>query len=327
VPVFLSHVVAVLREDRPQGDASPAAAGASGHGGQRLRLGFSLDSVVREYGALRNAIVEVARSEGVPVTDRELEILFEAIITGIAVAVVEYTTQRDAELRRQTNEHLAFVAHELRNPLASATLALAAISSKGGLDVDPRAAAILDRGLRRTGELVEHTLRSARLASGIELRRSDTTLRAVVEEAQAGAGFEADQKQVEIRIEIQQDGPMCVDTRLVHSALSNLVQNAVKHTPARSCVIVRGRIADSRAVIEIEDRCGGLPDGKVEEAFAPFVRLDAPHGSGFGLGLAIAKQAVDAHGGTIRVQNLPGTGCIFVLELPAGAVGAPSPTP
>ena len=63
------------------------------------------------------------------------------------------------------------------------------------------------------------------------------------------------------------------------------------------------------------DCCGGLSPGKVEEAFAPFTRFDERQ-SGFGLGLAISKQAAEAHGGSIRVQNLPGKGCIFVLELP-----------
>jgi signal transduction histidine kinase len=75
--------------------------------------------------------------------------------------------------------------------------------------------------------------------------------------------------------------------------------------------------------VEVEDTCGGLPPGRVEEAFAPFVRLDHAHDQpGFGLGLAIAKQAVDAHGGTLRVQNLPEKGCIFCIELPVagGAV-------
>jgi len=77
-------------------------------------------------------------------------------------------------------------------------------------------------------------------------------------------------------------------------------------------------LATERAKIEIEDSCGGLSPGKVEAAFAPFVRLDTNQG-GFGLGLAIARQAVDAHGGSIRVQNVPGKGCIFVLELPLGS--------
>jgi signal transduction histidine kinase len=101
----------------------------------------------------------------------------------------------------------------------------------------------------------------------------------------------------------------------VSSALGNLLRNAVKYSHPDTCVEVRGRVADGRVVIEVEDACGGLAPGQVEAAFAPFVRFDERQ-SGFGLGLAIAKQAVDAHGGTIRVQNLPDKGCVFVLNLP-----------
>jgi signal transduction histidine kinase len=89
----------------------------------------------------------------------------------------------------------------------------------------------------------------------------------------------------------------------------------VKYTKEGGSVHLRSRVTTGRAVIEVEDCCGGLEPGMVEKAFAPFVRLDNRQ-SGFGLGLAIAKQAVDTHGGSIRIQNLPGKGCIFVLELP-----------
>ena len=75
----------------------------------------------------------------------------------------------------------------------------------------------------------------------------------------------------------------------------------------------------TRALVEIEDCCGGLEPGKVESLFAPFLRVDQAQ-SGFGLGLAIAKQAVEAHGGSIRVQNLPTKGCIFVIEVPVSDV-------
>jgi hypothetical protein len=100
------------------------------------------------------------------------------------------------------------------------------------------------------------------------------------------------------------------------------LRNAVKHSHPGSVVELRGSTVKERALIEVEDCCGGLPPGKVEAAFSPFVRLDADQ-SGFGLGLAIARQAVDAHGGSIRVQNLPGKGCIFVLELPIGTPPVP----
>ena len=114
----------------------------------------------------------------------------------------------------------------------------------------------------------------------------------------------------------EQDQPVCIDPRLVQSALGNLLRNGVKYSRPGGSVELRGHVDDGRAVIEVEDCCGGLAPGQVEAAFAPFVRLD--HGEdGFGLGLSIAKQAVDAHGGSIRVQNLPEKGCIFVLEFPA----------
>jgi len=318
IPEFVKEIVAALRTDAGLSSVGPSpeeSTTAAGHGAQRLRLGFSLDSVVREYGALRDAIVATARDAGAQPTFRELQVLFDCIITGIAHAVSEYTHQRDAELVRQANEHFAFIAHELRNPLASAAIAFELLKAQGQLPKDSRSVGALEMGIHRTRELVDQTLEIARVASGIELRRHWTTLKALFEDVELGAVSEAESKGVKLRLAIDKDERINLDVRLVRSALGNLVRNAVKYTVSGSVVELRGTVTSGRAVIEIEDCCGGLPPGKVEEAFAPFVRLDNRQ-SGFGLGLAIAKQAVDAHGGSIRVQNLPGKGCIFVLELP-----------
>ena len=325
LPLFLREVIIALREDRglsptyrPQTDASRTAAD---HGEQRLRLGFSLDSVVREYGVLRDAIVATVRDAGVDVSFRELQIIFDAIIDGIAHAVSEYCRQRDAELFRQHNEHVAFMAHELRNPLGSARMAFSLLKRAGHIPADVRAAAALDRGLQRMQEGIDHSLSVARTASGIAVRRERTHLRALLEDIEIGALGEAQDKGVELRVNLEQDVEIEVDVRLVASALDNLVRNAVKYSCAGGSVEIRGGLSTIGVRIEVEDSCGGLPPGKVEEAFAPFVRLESGESgeSGFGLGLAIAKQAVDAHAGTIRVQNLPGKGCIFVLELPLAA--------
>jgi signal transduction histidine kinase len=320
IPKFVDEIISVLRTDAGLSSRGPSpeeGATAAGHGAQRLRLGFSLDAVVREYGALRDAIVSTARDAAAQITFRELQVLADTIITGIAHAVSEYTHQRDAELLRQANEHFAFIAHELRNPLSSATMAFQLLKGKGQLPAESRAVSALERGLLRASDLIDQTLQIARVASGIELRRQITTLKALLEDAELGAISEAESKGVEIRSLVESNEQLAVDTRLVRSALGNLVRNAVKYTSSGGVVELRGNIVNGRAVIEVEDCCGGLAPGKVEEAFAPFVRLDSRQ-TGFGLGLAIAKQAVDAHGGTIRVQNLPGKGCIFVLELPVG---------
>jgi signal transduction histidine kinase len=318
LPRFLSEICAALREDVGLASAHPTpeeSTTASSHGEQRLRLGFSLDSVVREYGALQAAILATARDAGTPVSIRELGIVFESVVTGIAQAVTEYSGRRDAELIRQTNEHFAFIAHELRDPLWSAHTAFLLLKAKGEVPPLGHAVEALDRSLQRARDLIDHSLRAAKIASGVELRKEQTSFKALLEAVELQSLVEAEAKQVTLRTVIQGDETVSVDVRLVRSAISNLLRNGVKYTPSGGTVEVRGSLSNGRAVVEIEDCCGGLPPGKVEEAFAPFVRLDQTQ-AGFGLGLAIAKQAVDAHGGSIRVQNLPGKGCMFVLELP-----------
>lgn len=318
LPTFVGEIVSALRDDAglpAPGPLPEASATAAEHGEQRLRLGFSLDQVVREYGALRNAIVATARDSGAQISFRELEVVADATITGIARAVTEYTQQRDAELLRHANEHFAFIAHEIRNPLSTAMTALAVMKQKGEIPSEGRAVRALERALRSTSELIDQTLKIARVSAGIELRRQPTTLKALFDEVEGAAVSDAEAKNIELRQVIESDATIEIDVRLMQSALGNLVRNAVKYSAPGGHVVVRGSIANGRTTIEVEDACGGLPPGKVEEAFAPFVRLDDKQ-SGFGLGLAIAKQAVDAHGGSIRVQNLPGKGCIFVLELP-----------
>jgi len=321
IPAFLDEIIAELAADgdepRPSSQAPDAESStAAGHGAQRLRLGFSLDSVVREYGALRKVIVDTATEAGARIALREYDVLFDAIIDGIANAVSEYSHRRDAELVRQANEHFAFIAHELRGPISSATMAFELLKRKTELPAS-RSVGAIERGLHRATALIDQTLQTARVASGVELHRQETKLKELFDDVEIGAASEAESKGVQIRILVESDEPMLVDPRLVRSALGNLLRNGVKYSHPGGVVELRGNIANGRAVIEVEDCCGGLEPGKVEQAFAPFVRLESRE-SGFGLGLAIAKQAVDAHAGNIRVQNLPGKGCIFVLELPAG---------
>ncbi len=320
LPEVLDSIAASLRENvgqrpttRHDDDLNRSAAT---HGRQRLRLGFSLEAVVREYAALRDAIVDTADSGGMDVSRRELTVVFNALLDGLARAVSEYAHRRDAEFVRAANEHFAFIAHELRSPLSTATNAFQILKGQGALPTVNRAVDILDRGLRRTAQLIDETLQAARITSGVELRRQRTTLQSLLDDVKSGVVAEAEWKDVALRIVIERDEEVEVDVRLVYSALDNLARNAVKYTPAGGLVELRGRVLDSRLIVEVEDRCGGLQSDDLERAFNPFVRLDARQ-SGFGLGLSIAKQAAEAHGGTIRVQNVPSVGCIFVLDLPS----------
>lgn len=322
LPVFLHELIAALRVDLSPDETSPTTwETAAGHGEQRLRLGFSLDSVVREYGVLRDAILATVREAGAEVTFRELQILFDGIIGGIASAVSEYARQRNAELQRQHNEHIAFIAHELRNPLSSATMAFDLLRRTGHIPGDHLVSQALERGLQQMREGIDHSLSLARTASGVELRPQRVRIASLVREVESASAAEALDKRVELRSSAVQDLEVEIDLRLIRSALDNLVRNAIKYSCPGSSVELRADLVGGQVRIEVEDCCGGLPPGKVEEAFAPFVRLRSDE-SGFGVGLAIAKHAVDSHGGSLRVQNLPGKGCIFVLELPTAPSSA-----
>jgi signal transduction histidine kinase len=105
------------------------------------------------------------------------------------------------------------------------------------------------------------------------------------------------------------------DWHLLASAVSNLLQNAFKFTRAHGRVTLSTSVTADRVLIEVADECGGLPPGKAQDLFRPFVQ-GSPDRSGLGLGLAIARNAAHANGGDIRVLDVPGTGCVFTIDLP-----------
>ncbi len=95
----------------------------------------------------------------------------------------------------------------------------------------------------------------------------------------------------------------------------NLLNNAFKFTRSGGHVVLRALSFDDRLRIEVEDECGGLPDGQ-DDLFRPFSERRGSDRSGLGLGLSIARKAVQAHGGSIHHRNVPGHGCVFVVDLP-----------
>ena len=236
------------------------------------------------------------------------------LVGGIADAATKYAQERDAELRRQTARHVAFLAHELRNPLSSMKLAFAKVERDGLIPGGHRSATILRGGLMRLTELVDQALIEVRLAAGGDLNLEELDLNAFVQTLEAEIAEDAEEKQITIERDLQA-ARLRADRRYLHSALSNLLRNAVKFTQVGGTIQMRAKETGDRVIFEIEDQCGGLPEGNVQKLFDPFVQLGQDR-SGFGLGLAIAKRAVDAHEGALRVHDLPGRGCVFVLELP-----------
>lgn len=317
---YLVELAQALRRELDAGSGESATSKiAADHGEQRFHLGYDLAAVIREYTALRDLLWDVIIEQGVEPAPAELRALFKHLTTGVAEAAVQYGALRDAEMRKRTSQHVAFLAHELRNPLSSARMALSLIRERGEV-VPSRALNALERGLLRVGELIDDALITVRLEQLGELDCVTFDIRDLLQEVASESANDADAKGVELRV--GGEGQLKGDRRALRSAISNLVRNAVKFTRKGERISVTARHADGRIVIEVEDACGGLPEGKVQTLFDPFVQVGADR-SGFGLGLAIAKLATDAHQGQLRIHNLPGKGCVFVLDLPADPDCAP----
>jgi signal transduction histidine kinase len=310
MPAFVDEIIRALYPDAIP--LPPMSAFAEEHGEQRLRLGFDVAEVVREYGTLHECILRMAGEAGLVISLRDQDLVVRFLNAGIANAVSQYVKHRDLETQRQTSEHLGFIAHELRNPLGAARLAFARLRR----DVtESRVVEVLDRNLRRTGEMIDSVLSHASLKMGVEPSLSPVVLQAFLREIESDASLEAHARNIKTTVSVSDNLRINADPRLLRSAVSNLLQNALKFSHEESTVTLSAGHADGRVTIEVTDGCGGLPPGKVAELFTPLVQKGEDR-SGFGLGLAIALQAAEAHNGTIKVRDTPGVGCTFVIDLP-----------
>jgi signal transduction histidine kinase len=315
LPAFVDEIIAALVPDavpvpRPSGNAEE-------HGAQRLRLHFDVGEVVREYGLLHECILEIAGDAGLVVPLHEQQVIARWLNSGIADALAQYVRRRDQELDRQASEHLGFIAHELRNPLSASRVALHRLRNRelagGGRAVD-----LLDRSLRRASDMIDNALSHASLKLGVEPQLEPLALGDLLRDVEMDASIDAQSRGIDLVMAARGQGLIIADPRLLRSAVFNLVHNALKFSPAGSAVSLTAHGDPARVTLEVADGCGGLPPGKVDELFAPLVQRGEDR-TGFGLGLAIARQAIEAHGGTIQVRDVPGTGCVFRIELPQPA--------
>jgi hypothetical protein len=314
--LFIDEILVALREGEGHLAEHQRSSVAREHGFQRQQLQQPLPMLIREYGLFLEAVVECAEGQGHELPARGLVELSRHLYTGAAEAAGEFVRRHEAERQRRDFERFAFIAHELRNPLSSVKLGWETIQRRGG-QATGRIADTVTRNLARVTELIDQSLVEVRLqgiASGDGIDAEALDVRDLLRDAEQESTADAEAK--EIAIEVSAEGAAVKGSaRLLRSAVTNLLRNAVKFTRAGGRVHLRSRVVEGRVLVEVEDECGGLPPDKAERVFDAFSQAGQDR-SGFGLGLAIAKQAAEAHGGTIIVKNLPDKGCVFVLDLP-----------
>lgn len=311
VPAFIDELIRALHPSAVPLPPMPTT--AEEHGVQRFGLGFDVAEVVREYGMLHECILQIAGEADHAISPREHVLVVKWLNAGIADAVAEYAKQRDLELQRQSSEHLGFIAHELRNPLGMTKLAFQRLRrTELG---ESRTIEMVERGLKRMGDMIDGALSHASLKLGVVPRLAPVALRPFLQEIETDAAIEAQAKRIEIAVLAPEDLLVDADARLLRSAISNLLHNALKFSHEGAKVVMSAARTEGRLTIEVTDGCGGLPPGKAEELFDPLVQR-GENRTGFGLGLGIALQAAEAHNGTIKVRDLPGEGCAFTIDLP-----------
>ncbi|WP_030387433.1 ATP-binding protein [Streptomyces sp. NRRL S-241] len=211
---------------------------------------------------------------------------------------------------------LAAVSHDLRTPLASVKVAVTSLRSTDVEWSEEDRAELLEGiedGADRLDHLIGNLLDMSRLQTGtvVPIVR-ETDLDEVVPMALAGVPDDS------VVLDIPETLPMvAVDRGLLERAVANIVENAVKYSPAGESVLVAASAVATRLEVRVVDRGPGVPDEAKERIFEPFQRYgDAPGGAGVGLGLAVARGFLEAMDGTLTAEDTPGGGLTMVLTLP-----------
>lgn len=208
------------------------------------------------------------------------------------------------------------VSHELRSPLARVQAAVGLLRNEPGMLI-PMTERI-EHEVARIDHLVGDLLTLSRLESGeLTAERQDVELHDLIAGVVHDVQFEAQATGTQVTWSGAVRATVYGAPQLLHSALENVVRNALKHAGGAPILIETSLEAESRRFrLQVLDRGSGLAPEELERLFTPFFRGSAAVGKGYGLGLAIARRSVEAHGGTIRAANRPQGGLCVEIILP-----------
>jgi signal transduction histidine kinase len=335
IPLFLDQLITTLRVEQtsepklsrkvsglagggPPG-ASEIGATATLHGRELSKYGYTVDQVVHDYGDLCQAITALALETRSPIDVEEFRTLNRCLDNGIADAVTEYAFQRDSLAPDQRvlalNDRLGFFAHELRSLVHTATLAVASIKV-GNVGITGATGAVLDRCLLGLRNLIDRSVADVRITAGLPVPHKVLPLSDFVAQTVAIASLEARERKCTFNVAPVDKGlAVDADLEMLLSAVAILLQNAFKFTQHGTEVLLNAYASADRILIDVEDHCGGLAPGAADNMILPF-KHNGDDKPGLGLGLTICRHSVAANNGVLRVRDVPGSGCIFTIDLP-----------
>lgn len=275
---------------------------------------FMARSVYHPIQRVREAAQKMAQGQ----YDQEIVVAGPEEVKELAVGFNQMARQVKLSQQR-LRDFVADASHQMRSPLTSIRGFAQAILDGTASDNDTRlrAAQVIEDESKRMIRQVDELLELSRIQSGqMQMAREAVDIKELLEHCHEIFSMRAEEKGLLLRTEIEQLTPIVGDIDRLEQVFSNLLDNALKHTPAGGEVSIIGRHSTADSVeITIADTGTGIPPEQLPHVFERFYQAGEVR-TGTGLGLAIAREIVLAHGGKIGVSSTPGTGTKFTVRLP-----------
>ena len=320
IPQFIDELIgAIARHDEKVAGGGPGS--PVEHGLQRLAAGFDIKEVVIEYNVLRGAVQDVAETVGLQLRADDCRVVNHIIDDAIAWAVDTFAREQAVERQRRQEEYFAFIAHDLRTPLNAIALTVDLLAEELSPEAHDSADMLrtMQRNVRRIDDLIrrimeqEHHLESD---EGLHPVRRDIDLWPLVHRLLQDLRPVTEAAHIRTANAVPRHLTLDADAGLLSRALQNLVGNAVKFAPGGE-IEIGAREMEDGVECWVRDNGAGIAPDRIGQIFDKWETDSDPTRAGSGFGLAILKQIVEAHGGRISVESLPGNGSTFRFTIPA----------
>jgi signal transduction histidine kinase len=273
-------------------------------------------------GRVVGVVEGLNKDGGFTVEDERLLTAVASLAAGVVENAHFLSSQREMDSLRENFTHM--IVHDLRSPVGTISNSLQLLGNLAQSAESDQATQLVDiasRAAQRLMNLVDSLLDIGRLEAGQELTdRHPVSVKALIQSAVDQLALFSRRKQMRVTVECPEYLPVIIaDGGMIERVLVNLINNALKFTPAGRELTVAADVDDDFVYIRVRDTGPGIPKEFQRQIFDRFSRAqDRKEMDGFGLGLAFCRLAVEAHGGSIWVEGSEGEGSTFAFSLPLG---------
>lgn len=325
IPTLLDELALALEEPTEAGITETLRNGTPPeHGIQRFVDGFDITEVVSEYNILRACAHDLAEENGLPLEGRTFHTLNRVLDEAIGLAVRTHAEQQALAVKQRRQEYLAFVAHDLRNPLTAIAQAVSVLEmnleENGGNAETAQMIRTLHRNVGQLEAMVAKVLEENRdqgMEDGEQPVKRHFDLWPLVQAVVEGMKPVALTAHTKLFNLVPDDLTVFADSSMLRRVFQNLISNAITYTPGGEVRIggLRNE-SDGSSACWVTDTGSGIPADRLERIFENG-EGDPERNDSTGMGLAIVKRFVEAHGGTVRAESPAGQGTTMRFTLPA----------